>query len=185
MDADSSDEHLLECWLLGEAAAFEAFFKRHSPRVTAYAARKDIPKDELPEVVQDVFLKLHNHIDQYEPGRRALPWFFTLVHYTCLDHLKRGGKSKLFRSDDFESALGSAASHAAVEDQGWSVDVNEALRRLSADTRRLLDMRLMEELSFEEMSAQTGKSEVALRKAYSRAVQNLRSWIGAPRRKSR
>jgi len=187
MDADDSDELILECWLLGEVAAFETFFKRHSSRVAAYAARKGIPRNEVPEVVQDVFVKLHNHIDKYEPGKRALPWFFTLVHHTCLDRLKRGGKGKprLCRLDDIEGALGIAAPPEGGVDQGWSVDIDIALRQLSSESRQVLDMRLMEDLSFEEMSAKTGKSEVSLRKAYSRAVANLRSWIGAPRGGSR
>jgi len=62
-----------------------------------------------------------------------------------------------------------------------SPDLASALYRLPAEQQKILDMRLFEDLSFQEISRRTGKSEVSLRKGYSRAVQNMRDWIGAPK----
>lgn len=183
MENPPSDEDLLASWLLGESWAFEAFFQRHSGRVTAYASRKGILKDEVPEVVQDIFLKLHSNIDHFEIGKRALPWFFTLVHHTCLDHLKRGGKSKarLTVTTDFD--LEGLPAAEPPEGCDLSADLSGALLQLEPFQQSILDMRLIEELSFQEISTRTGKSEVSLRKAYSRALQSLRHWVGLPKGK--
>jgi RNA polymerase sigma-70 factor, ECF subfamily len=88
---EESDEDLLRLWLIGDSGAFERFYHRHSNKVVGYAFKKGIPQDEVAELVQEVFLKLHLHIARYEPERKALPWFFTIVHHSCVDKLKHGG----------------------------------------------------------------------------------------------
>ena len=185
MNDSPSDETLLASWLLGESAAFEIFFRRHSVRVAAYATRKGIHKDEVPEVVQDVYLKLHNHIHQFEVGKKALPWFFTVVHHTCLDHLKRGGKAKAQHPMAADVDLESVPMVPQQEEDALSPDLSGALSHLSTEHQKILDMRLVEELSFHEISRRTGKTETSLRKTYSRSLQSLRDWIGVPRGKKR
>ncbi|MEY4064191.1 MAG: polymerase sigma factor CarQ [Pseudomonadota bacterium] len=186
MSQEPSDEDLLEGWLVGDSSAFEEFFRRHSSRVVAYAVKKGIQREEALEIVQDVFLKLHANIDHYEVGRRALPWFFTLVHHTCLDRLKRGGKlgARIERATERElDAL--PAPLNKVDDEGFAPDLTSALSRLPTDQQKILAMRLFEEMSFQEISQRTGRSEVSLRKVYSRALQNIREWMGVRKGDSR
>lgn len=175
MESAPSDEDLLEAWLMGDARAFEAFFVKHQGRVAAYAYRKGISRDDVPEVVQEVFLKLHKHISTYEVGKKAMPWFFTLVHHTCIDQHRKVGKTKAHMTRIHALDLeGIAANEQEID---AAPDLSEALATLSPEQRSVLDMRLYEELSFKEISTRTGKTEVSLRKLHSRAVALLRDWF--------
>jgi RNA polymerase sigma-70 factor, ECF subfamily len=175
---EESDESLLEKWLHGESRAFERFYLRHSGRVAGYARKKGVPSNEVSEVVQECFLKLHLHISQYRPEKHALPWFFTIVHNTCVDTLKRGGKSKKeWSTVSLEKIENMIASQSEKRDPVSQFDSDVLLARLNVGQKSILDMRLHEELSFEEMAISTGKSAVSLRKSYSRTIQLLRDWI--------
>jgi RNA polymerase sigma-70 factor (ECF subfamily) len=187
---NETDEDLLKRWLMGESSAFESFYLRHSGRVLGYARKKGILKDELPELVQEVFLKLHLYIKQYEPEKKALPWFFTIVHNTCIDRLKRGGSSKQLWQQvsletlDFELRNNTLKEHhddfASEKEEVPSLD--QALNSLNTEQLKVVNMRLHNEMSFDEISMATGKSSASLRKAYSRAIHSLRDWFEKERK---
>lgn len=181
---EETDEDLLNQWLMGESKAFERFYHRHQGKVLGYGRKKGIPPDDLSELVQEVFLKLHLYISQYEPEKKALPWFFTIVHNTCIDRLKRGGKAKQhwqpvsLESLEWEpNSEGGAATSHQTSTSADSEDLSLAIGTLNIEQQKVLNMRLQEEMSFEDMAIATGKSSTSLRKAYSRAIQSLRDWF--------
>jgi RNA polymerase sigma-70 factor (ECF subfamily) len=181
MQPEETDENLLKQWLMGDAGAFERFYHRHSGKVFGYARKKGIPPDELPELVQEVFLKLHLYISQFEPEKKALPWFFTIVHNTCLDRLKKGGKAKqqwcAVSLDTLSENRIFGESIPPTEERGTERDLGTAMGSLNSDQKKVVHLRLNQEMSFEDMAMATGKSSASLRKSYSRAMQTLRNWF--------
>ena len=173
---DQTDEDLLEAYCHGDGEAFEIFFRRHLQRVCAYAVSKNIPRTEAAEVAQDVFLKLHLHILNYEIGKKALPWFFTIVHNSCIDWLRHFARTENRRKGlnwgDFEAipSLGSSTD-TEMNSEGLPLQV---LEKLSSEQRRIVEMRLVEDLSFKRIAEETGRSEVSLRKSYSSSPCSLR-----------
>jgi RNA polymerase sigma-70 factor (ECF subfamily) len=185
MTGEDSDEQLLERYAQGDSQAFEAFFVRHKSRVYHYALGKLRRSEIAAEMTQDVFLKLHSKIHLYRQGERALPWFFSIVHNSCIDELRR--QTVAFKVLDSSSAAELVAANAAAESVdgkgSLSTAIGDAMQGLSADQRRVLELRVTEGKTFRQISAETGKSEVALRKLYSRAVETLRAWFSEQDRK--
>jgi RNA polymerase sigma-70 factor, ECF subfamily len=171
--SEPTDEELLQRWARGQAKAFDQFAHRHAGRVKAYAMRKGIAREEADDVLQDVFLKLHRHMHTYEPERAALPWFFTLVHNTCLDRLRARQRSPLQGRRE-EMPMEKIAEKSDTHVQERSDELKVLLANLTQEQRSVVEMRVVEELSFEEMQARTGKSAVSLRKAYSRTLALLK-----------
>lgn len=179
---DESDEDLLKGWLYGDARAFEKFYLRHRGRVMGYARKKGIQNEDLAELTQDVFLKLHTHISLYEPEKRALPWFFTIVHNSCVDFLKKGGEAKHnLQYVSIADLFAEPQTQETVRSDAQAL--GQAIQSLNERQKQILDLRVNEELSFEEIAAVTGKSAVSMRKAYSRTVQTLRNWFGENNRR--
>jgi DNA-directed RNA polymerase specialized sigma24 family protein len=56
-------------------------------------------------------------------------------------------------------------------------ELGQSLSRLPADQRELVAKRVVEGQSFKSIAQESGKSEVALRKSYSRAIDKLRQWF--------
>jgi RNA polymerase sigma-70 factor (ECF subfamily) len=186
--ANESDEELLERYAQGDPYAFEEFFRRHRGRVYQYALQKVLRAELAAEISQDVFLKLHSKIHHYRTNSRALPWFFSIVHNTCIDHIrKRVPESSLqseVNADEVFELVSSASSHelvrVTVQKDDSSVEkenLTKAIERLPQEQRSVLEGRVIDDKSFAALSLETGKSEVAVRKIYSRAVGKIRSMI--------
>lgn len=186
--ANESDEELLERYAQGEPDAFEQFFRRHRGRVYQYALNKVFRAELAAEISQEVFLKLHSKIHHYRTNSRALPWFFSIVHNTCIDHLRKRAPESSLQSeanvDGLSEHMSSSNSHELVyvtDERDVSLagkdNLTEAVERLPRDQRSVLEARVIDDKSFATLSLETGKSEVALRKTYSRAVGKIRSMI--------
>ena len=171
---EPSDEALLDQYFVGNARAFEHFFRRHSGRVIAYALSKGLPIDAAKDASQEAFLRLHRSIHRYERGRPALPWFFTIVHHCIVDTMRKGRPAAAFA----EGAIDALPLASPDTEVAGSLDVGTLLVRLPDDQRQLVRLRVFDELSFREISLATGRTEVSLRKAFERARRTLKKALG-------
>jgi RNA polymerase sigma-70 factor (ECF subfamily) len=178
----SDDSALLERYAQGDPEAFEVFFLRHRGRVYQYIFRKVHQPEVALELTQEVFFKLHAKIHLYQAGSPALNWFFTLVHNTCVDFLRRKLLEKQYELSHLSSFNEGASpsysdNNIGKDGQFESERLLEALNALSDEQRKIVEARALEERSFASLSDETGKSESALRKVYSRALQKLRNLL--------
>lgn len=125
--------------------------------------------------MQEVFLKLHHQISRYDVSKMAMPWFFTLVHNACVDHLRKGSRPPT--NSRRRDALELEELAAPMREDESTPDLSGALASLSASQRMILEMRHTQELSFREISTRTGQTEVSLRKLYSRTIASVRRWF--------
>lgn len=178
------DSVLLERYAQGDPEAFEIFFIRHRGRVYQYVLRKMEQPETALELTQDVFVKLHAKVHLYQSGSPALNWFFTLVHNTCVDALRKSSRERsVVLNSEFDSN-GRTDESISLESSNASPDTHTdrvigLLGSLPSEQRRIVESRVFEERSFASLSQETGKSELALRKIYSRAVQKIKSLLNA------
>ncbi|MCO5167085.1 MAG: sigma-70 family RNA polymerase sigma factor [Planctomycetes bacterium] len=70
----------------GDAAAFEALVRHYQDRVHALAWRLTYDDHLARDVTQDVFLRLYEQLDRYDPARGAFePWFLRLATNLALN----------------------------------------------------------------------------------------------------
>lgn len=178
--AEPTDEDLLNRYFLGDAKAVRLFVERHSGRVVAYAEAKGLRKEIALEVAQEAFLKLHRFIHQYEKGRPALAWFFTIVHRCVVDSFREKYRKEDPTSAEFFESLcdDPEESHERKRFSGEERNIELILSILTEEQRTLVRSRVFEGLTFKEIAVRTGKNESALRKTYERARSSLRSHFG-------
>lgn len=174
--AEPSDEELLNLYYEGDAKAIRAFMARHSGRVIAYAEAKGLRHEVAVEVAQEAFLKLHRFIHQYEKGRPALAWFFTIVHRCVIDSYRGSHNRESATEAEFFDGL--EGEESALDSAQQDQDVNALLEILPLDQRKLIESRVFEGRSFKEIADSTGKTEVSLRKMYERTRATLRAQFG-------
>lgn len=173
MQENPNDEELLNRWFEGESQAFEIFFVRHSRRIVFYCVKKGLSKEDAEDVTQRIFLKLSQCIHQYEKGRPALPWLYTIVMNEFRDYKRTTARyASKIEHVELETRL-----HATRNGEN-QFDVTEAAQKvLSPESTEVLKLRVIEERSFADVARETGRSEVATRKIFSRAIQALRNWV--------
>ncbi len=175
--------HELEALQRREPEALEKFYQLFFDRIYGYV-RRLLNDDHLAEdVTQDVFLQIHRALPTYDPGRPLQPWVFTIATNKVRDLW--GSRSyqaeRSARSRDDEG-LDSVVREASAEDGPLEslqrLELRAALARALDEVpetmRSTLWLRAYEGLSFRDIAELFERSEVAVRKRYSRGLRELR-----------
>jgi RNA polymerase sigma-70 factor (ECF subfamily) len=175
MADDVSDEELMRMYLNGDLRAFENLYARHSGRVYAYLRKKLPQKEEQDEVFQKTFLKFHNSRGKFDFSYKVLQWLFVIARTSLLDHLRNRG-----RQESLIENLSIEKNGVESQETSEAERASEFVENLPEKQRQIVQMRAIEELSYEEIAKKLGQSEVSIRKNFSRAVKKLRGMISNP-----
>ncbi len=167
----------LKVWTVAELGAF---YTEHRSKLVAHASRilKDSARAE--EVIQDALIKVMLAAPELESADHALGYMHRTIENLCIDIFRiEGRRPNLVVLDDASAELEStwvdnkdhADVIAAAED---AAIVRQALAMLSPAERAALVMWEMEGRSTEEIAAELGIKESAVRHTVSRARTSLR-----------
>jgi RNA polymerase sigma-70 factor (ECF subfamily) len=167
-----TDEELILAYINDDMAAFEILYERHKNRIFGFLMARLKNCSEAEEVFQEVFVKLHRKRHQYRPEIPFLPWLFTLVRNTLIDHVrKRDTYAKHVTNSD--TAIDTYAS--TVADTSAIHEGIAELSRLNESQRQALALRFNQGLTFAEIAEQMQTSADNSRQIISRAIRRLRT----------
>ena len=126
---------------------------------------------EAEDAVQDLFIKIWSRIDSLERVRYPQAWCLTLMRNHCIDRLRAKAGQQTVPVEENLPAEEELERSARMK-RAW-----EAVLALPPKSRELLRLRLVEDLSYEEISRQTGLSQNALRVAFHRLKNHLKKKI--------
>lgn len=142
-------------------AAFNELYSRYSQRVFNFLNKKVKNTADGEDLLQKVFIKIHESKHLYKSKYKFEQWLFVIARTQALDYF-RASKRYKDRISQYE----------AEEMKTLDVDMS-LLKNLDADQQELLEMKFIDELSYQEIAKIVNKSEVSLRKSLSRLVGRL------------
>ena len=154
----------------GEYECFEELYARHSGRVYAYFKNKMHAPGEAEDLLQQAFLRLHQSRQRYDATFPLLPWIYAIARNLLVDHVRKHRAIPMENETLF--ALADKVEHGEKADGAANWD--EILKLLSEEQRKLIQLRFVEGLSFEDIAKMNGLSETSTRKRLSRTIQLLR-----------
>ncbi len=167
----------LNVWTIAELGAF---YTEHRRELVAHASRILRDGARAEEVVQDALIKVMLSAPELESADHALGYMHRTVENLCIDIFRvEGRRPNLVLLDEASAELESVwvdnKDHAdvlsAAED---AAIIRQALAMLSAAERAALVMWEIEGRSTEEIAAELGIKESAVRHTVSRARASLR-----------
>ena len=181
---EKTDHELIHLFKDGNLDALEALVLRHKDKL--YTSILFLVKDKYlaEDIFQDVFIRI---IDTMRGGRyteegKFLPWAMRIAHNLCVDHFRKVKRTPTIRNsedkDIFEvlNFADDSAETVMIKRQSHH-RVREMLERLPEDQREVIILRHYADMSFKEISEQTG---VSINTALGRmryALINLRKVI--------
>jgi RNA polymerase sigma-70 factor (ECF subfamily) len=166
--------------------AWAELYAEFAPRVTAYLRAHGAAEPE--DLTGEVFLQVVRGLDGFAGGEPAFrAWLFTIVHRRLVDDLRRRSRRPAAPTehDVLEAAAGSGGD--VHDDAGAALDeerVRAAIEALPRDQRAVLLLRILGDLTIEEIARAVGKRPGAVKALQRRALKRIeRAYpFEAPRR---
>tara|TARA_R110000796_G_scaffold88850_6_gene192114 strand:- start:180935 stop:181516 length:582 start_codon:yes stop_codon:yes gene_type:complete len=184
MELQIDDSVLVKNYINGEEKALEILINRHNQRISSFIYSKVLDRDITEDIFQDTFIKVIKTLRKgsYSEEGKFLPWVMRIAHNLVIDHFRKNKRMPMFEgSDDFNifSVIGDDKLNVEkqlIKDQIDS-DLNLLIEELPEDQKEVLMMRIYRDMSFKEISENTG---VSINTALGRmryALINLRKVI--------
>jgi RNA polymerase sigma factor (sigma-70 family) len=158
----------------GSIKAFDDIYRLLAGQVASYLRwHRATDPDGL---TNDVFAQVHRNLPRFEGDEHGFrSWVFTIAHHRMIDDRRRANRQPQLQ-DDLD-----AAEHVGlgdVEDDAFAVlahdRVRDLLTVLSPDQRDVVLLRIIADLSVEEVARMLDKREGAIKALQHRALATLR-----------
>jgi RNA polymerase sigma-70 factor, ECF subfamily len=180
----SSDRRLLNAARAGDATAFWRLAEPRRAYLKAVVRRilgERLPSDGS-DVVAHTMDRARERIAQFQgtSAQQFLGWLAAIARNEALQALRRADRVGPL-PDDAEVDLAADGSgpdeRASRRERGSRLLM--AIDRLPEDSRRVIQLRNLQELPYAEVARQMDRSEEAVRQLWSRALRRLKDELGA------
>ena len=164
---------------LGEAWALRLLYDTLAPKVVGYLRGRGASEPE--DLASDVFLTVFGRLASVTGGGAGLSTFtFSVAHARLVDDFRRRSRSPVTVEFDPRIDAGATASaeDVAAENLG-NAAVLALLDRLPDSQREVLLLRVVADLTVEQVAAAIGRSEGAVKQLQRRALEALRGLVSA------
>lgn len=179
--ADSFPAHLRSALRDREAGALATFYDAYFDRLYGYVRRLVGEQHLAEDLTQEIFMHVIERLGSYDPSRALRPWVFTIAtnkvrdHWRSRSHQRNRGEVSL----ELDETGGWARADTPRPDQELagaerSARIERAIQELPESMRLTLILRYYKQLSFAEIGEIVERNEAAVRKRYSRALEELR-----------
>jgi RNA polymerase sigma-70 factor (ECF subfamily) len=184
-----SDEDLVQVVLAGDRERFAELVERYQSRLVNYLHRLVRDIDEAHDLAQEVFVKVYQALDRFDPKYRFSTWMFRVAQNAAIDVIRkrRFRLVPLTRPDDGGEGsreLEIAADGPSAEDEVVSSErdaqVREAIDALPDDYRELIVLRHYAELAYDEIAQSKGMPLGTVKNKLFRARQMLKGALEEP-----
>src|ERR671930_641448 len=140
----------------GDGRALETLVERHAQGVRRLAGYLLSDQQDAEDAAQEALAKLCTRIGQFRGEARFQTWLYSLVANTCRD---LGERQRRRRHQPLEQAFESAADEVPEDVAEWRYlrrHLADCMRALSDDQRRVMVMKDVLHLSYEEIAHEMG-----------------------------
>jgi RNA polymerase sigma-70 factor (ECF subfamily) len=147
--SEPDDIRLMERCRSGDRQAFEMLLARYENPVFNAAYRMLNSPEDARDVTQTVFLKVYEHLDQYDPKYRFFSWIYRITLNESINWLKKTNRLDALDGDTADTAGG-------PEQEAGNQQLNEgmqaALMTIRPDYRAVIILKHLLGCSYQEIS---------------------------------
>lgn len=157
----------------GDASAWEELYRRAYPGLLAYARRRLDP-ESARDAVSETMTRAVASIDRFEwNGVGFDAWLFGILRHVVID-AQRALTERAIPADAEPDSPGPLDHLLGAEE---AKAMRAAFQRLSEADQEVLELRVVGQLSADEVAVVLGKKAGAVRMAQARALERLRELL--------
>ncbi|MBM1107380.1 sigma-70 family RNA polymerase sigma factor [Aurantibacter crassamenti] len=179
-----NDSELIRLYADGNERALNTLINRHNQRLSSFIYSKVGDREVTEDIFQDTFIKVIRTLKRgaYNEEGKFLPWVMRIAHNLIIDYYRKSSRMPYFEGTSSFDVF-SIISDERLNIEGQlikeqiDVDLTTLIDELPTDQQEVLNMRIFKDMSFKEISENTG---VSINTALGRmryALINLRKII--------
>lgn len=176
--AQADDNQLIARAAEGDREAFGQLYERYALRVFRHAYFLTGDPALAEDVTAQTFLNAMEAIPRYETrGVAFTSWLLRIACNLVINHKKSAKNGHAQLPDTIEAPHAFYSPEASAQTKADGELVWENVKHLSPEQRRVIVMRFLDDLSYEDIASILGKSVGAVRVLQFRGLQNLKHLI--------
>ena len=184
-----SEEQLIRRAQQGDNGAFEELLLLHQKKVYNLCLRMSANPDDALDLSQEAFLRAWRSLGQYQFEASFSTWLFRLTSNICIDFLRRKKRrqetslTESYDDSDEGAELSVPDAQPGPEQQAITnetkIELARAMEQLSPEHREILQLRVIEDLQYEQIADILGVRVGTVKSRLARARLALRKILKA------
>lgn len=174
MQHPDSEVYLLERAVKRDRTAFATLYDLYLGRVYKYVYYWLSSQAEAEDITQEVFVRAWHSIDKYKvTGAPFIAWLTTIARNLVNSHYR--STKRLVPMPETDPATSDDDNPEAVAEMNFLRDyIRDAILKLKGEKQKVIQMRFINEMGYEEVAKALNKTEGAIRVIQYRALKDLR-----------
>jgi len=157
---------------------FNLLVRKYQERIYWLVRKMVIDHDDADDLVQEIFIKVWQHLDQYRSDSKLFTWIYRIAVNECLGFLRKKKKRFLLPIVNVENELSKKIDDSSQMDgDEIQLKLQKALLTLPEKQRLVFNMKYYDELKYEEMAEILGGTTGSLKASYHHAVKKIESYL--------
>lgn len=158
--------------------AFNLLVQKYQQKIYAHVRRMVIDHDDTNDLVQNTFVKVWHHLDNFREDSQLFTWMYRIATNECLAFLKQKKKRFFLPIADVEAELNRKLEQNTYFDSNkLELKLQQAILSLPEKQRLVFHLRYYDNMKYEEMSTILETSVGALKASYHHAVAKVEKFI--------
>ncbi len=175
---------LIEDAKKGDVTAFKEIVKYHQSYAYSIAFRFFCDEDDAEDVVQESFIRIWNHLRDFDSKMKFTTWMYKIVVNLCYDRAKSNKRrTRVFVRLSDNSSKDDCIENIDIERDLTNKETLALIKHiadgLSEKQKMIFLLRDLQDLTIEEVTDITGMSESAIKTNLFYARQNIRKKLMA------
>jgi RNA polymerase sigma-70 factor (ECF subfamily) len=173
-----ADADLVERYLAGDMTAFDELMIRYERQIYRVCYRFVDNRDDAMDLAQEVFIKAFEHLATFRRESSLKTWLYRIAMNHCINHVKK--HSQEFVEVTETTARVSPSVHGQMEEREERDQFRQLVKQLPPKQKAILELRINEQLSYEEIAKISGRSVSTIKASVFFALEKLRKLVKDP-----
>src|SRR5262245_56818342 len=169
------DAELVERYLAGDTAAFDEIMLRYERQIYRVCYRFVDNREDAMDLAQEIFIKAFEHLPSFRRESSLKTWLYRIAMNHCINHEKKHSQEFVEVTEFTESVSPTVQSH--LEDREQREHFMRLVKRLPPKQKAILEMRINEQLSYDEIAKMSGRSVSTIKASVFFALEKLRKLV--------
>src|SRR6516165_1796692 len=169
------DAELVERYLTGDTAAFDEIMVRYERQIYRICYRFVENREDAMDLAQEVFIKAFEHLATFRRESSLKTWLYRIAMNHCINHVKKNSQ-EFVEVTEYTGSV-NASVHAQLEDREQREHFRSLVKLLPPKQKAILELRINEQLSYEEIARISGRSISTIKASVFFALEKLRKLV--------